>query len=332
MPLDRNERLAPLPDWFMEKLQAGLGSSMLTTYPILDELYTDLGAHFGLARESMLATPGSDAAFRSAFHAFVAPGDGVVMLDPSYAMYAVYAEMFGARATKVPIGRDLSFDLDALLGAIGTDVKLVLLASPNQPTGTVIGDDAMRAVLERAGEVGALVLVDEAYHPFSGTTVLGWAPDEPNLLVTRTFSKAAGLAGLRAGLAAGTTEVVGALAKVRSVFDISSFTALAVRTVLANPAVMDDYVAQVDTGRELLAERARALGLDPVQSTTNFMLIRVANRTPPERLVPALRDRGYIVRGPFAAACLADCIRVTIGPPELMERFAAALSDAIDSI
>jgi histidinol-phosphate aminotransferase len=330
--LDRNERLGPLPDWFVDQLRESLDSRLLTTYPALDELYADLAGWTGLDEDRLLLAPGSDAAFRAAYQAYVAPGDRVVMLDPSYAMYSVYAGIFGAEAVRVPIGRSLEVDPGALLDAISADVRLVLLASPNQPTGAALPEELLRAVLARAGEAGALVVVDEAYHPFSRTTVLPWAADEPGLLVTRTFSKAAGLAGLRLGIAAGSPDVIGALAKVRSVFDITSFSAMAARLVISHPEVMDDYVAQVDAGRVILAAQARAAGFEPVDSATNFLVIRTEPRAAPADLIAALRERGWLVRGPFAADCLADCIRVTLGPPELMDEFGAALADAAASL
>jgi histidinol-phosphate aminotransferase len=302
----------------------------LSGYPAYDGLYADLVERTGLPREQLLLTPGSDAAFRCVFQAFVAPGDTVAMIDPSYAMYAVYADLFAANAIKVPVGADLQPDAGALVEAVG-QARVAFLANPNQPTGAMLGEDVLRAVLARASETGALVVVDEAYYPFSRSSLLEWAAREANLVVTRTFSKAAGLAGLRLGFVAGEAGVVGALAKVRSVFDVTSFTAHAARVVLAHPEVMDDYVEQVGQGRTLLAERARALGLEPLDSPTNFVLIRVAARMEPARLIAALRERGWIVRGPFAAEALSDCIRVTLGPPELMQRFTDVLTEVLDA-
>ena len=332
IPLDRNERLAPLPAWFVERLREAVQSSLLTTYPALDDLYEAVEAWTGLTRDRLLLVPGSDAAFRSAYQAYVAPGDRVVMVEPSYAMYRVYAGVFGAEPVAIPVERDLLPDPERLVGAITDGVRLVLLASPGQPTGVVLPAEVLDAVLAKAAEVGALVVVDEAYHPFSPETQLDRVNDEPTLLVTRTFSKAAGLAGLRVGLAAGDPQVTGALAKVRSVFDIPSFSAAAVRLVLEHPEVMSDYVAAVDAGREVLADAAHAARLEPLASPTNFMVIRLPEPLAPADLARELRDRGWIVRAPFAAPALADCIRVTLGPPELMTRFADALGPAVEAL
>jgi histidinol-phosphate aminotransferase len=329
VPLDRNERLSPLPDAVLEELRAGISSELLTEYPVLDAAYADVGRSVALPRERLLLSSGSDAVFKALHQCWVRAGDRVVMLDPSYAMYAVYARMFEANAVTVPVNEDLAVDPELLLEAIAPGTRLVLLASPNQPTGTPLSDATLRAVLERATHAGALVLVDEAYFPFSRTTVLPWVERYDNLVVTRTFSKAWGLAGARVGLAAAHPEVIRTLVKVRSVYDVTALSAHSLRVMLAHPEVAEDYVAEVDAGRSVLAERARSLGLDPYECRTNFLPIRLRERAEPGALVADLRQRGYLVKGPFATPCLRDCIRVTLGGPELMTAFADALAESL---
>lgn len=328
--LDRNERLAPLPEWLLDEIRAGIESSLLTQYPALDGLYEDLSGMLRVPQEQLLLSAGSDAAFRALHQVYVRPGDRVVMLDPSYAMYPIYARMFGARPVQVPFAPDLSLDGEQLVDAVGAGVRLVLLADPNQPTGTGLSREVLRAVLARAAEHGALVVVDEAYFPFSRATVLPWLAEYPQLVVTRTFSKAWGLAGLRVGVVAAHPEVVANLYKVRSAYDVNAVAALCVRTLLAHPEVADGFVAEVDAGRRTLAERLPPLSLRLLPGQTNFQLIRCTERIAPAELVELLRDRRYLVKGPFTAPCLADCIRITLGPPALMERFCDVLEDVLD--
>jgi histidinol-phosphate aminotransferase len=330
VPLDRNERLSPLPEWSVELLRAGVESELLTGYPMLEELYEDLVRTFEVRREQLLLTAGSDAAFRALHHAYARPGDRTVMLAPSYAMYPIYSRMFGAEPIQVPFEVDLSLDVEALLAAITPDVRMVLLANPNQPTGTKLSHDDLRAVVDRAGRVGALVAIDEAYFPFSHSTVLPWLANNPHLVVTRTFSKAWGLAGARIGLAAADPDVIANLYKVRSAYDVNAFAALCARTLLAHPQIASDYVAEVDAGRDVICRRAREMGLDPLPGETNFQLIRVGDRIEPAVLVERLRERRYLIKGPFGAPCLRDCVRVTLGPPQLMAEFCDALQSVLD--
>jgi len=176
-----------------------------------------------------------------------------------------------------------------------------------------------------------LVVVDEAYYPFSGHTLLPWVAEHPNLVVTRTFSKAWGLAGVRVGLVAAHPEVIANLYKVRSAYDVNAVAAACTSVMLGHPEVAEDYAAAVAAGRELLVTRAQELGLEPVPSLTNFQVLRVAQRRDPAELVAALLERGYIVKGPFGAPGLRDCIRVTLGPAALMEQFADVLAEELES-
>ncbi len=328
--LDRNERLQPLPEWFMENVRESLQGEMFTRYPLADGLHRDLSSELGIKEEQLLLTPGSDAAIKAIYHAYVRAGDAVVMLEPSYRMYEVYARMFQARAYKVPFNRELEIDVGRLLDGIVHGVRLVMIANPNQPTGTLMNEEVLLELAARTERAGALLAIDEAYFPFSHTTMLPWVEQIPNLLVMRTFSKAAGLAGLRIGFVVGHKEVIANLYKVRSVHDINSMAILCTTQILKHPQIITDYVAEVENGGKILAERVRALELTPLPTHTNFMLIRVGHRCQPAEVVGRLRNLGYLIKGPFESSCLADCVRVTLGPLDLMERFVECLQDVLE--
>lgn len=330
--LDRNERVQPLPDWFLDRIRAGITDELLTSYPATEDLYRELSKSLGIDGHRVVLTSGSDAAVKAIYHAWLRPGDAVVMLDPSYAMYRVYAEMFQAHAVAIPYTRKLDIDAAALLDSVVPGVRLVMIANPNQPTGTLLDESLLAELLERTADVDALVAVDEAYFPFSAFTVLSWIDRFPQLIVTRTFSKAAGLAGLRVGFAVGHPDVVSYLWKVRSAHDVNAVAILCAREILRNPQVVHDYVREVARGKEVLESQVGELGLSPLPTHANFALIRVAHRCTPEKLIAALRDRGYLVKGPFSAECLSDCIRVTLGPPALMAEFAAALEESLQAV
>lgn len=330
--LNRNERVQPLPESFLARIREQFTSDLLTGYPTSEELYRELAASLQIAQERLLLTSGSDGAVKSLYQTYLRPGDSVVMLDPSYAMYRVYAQMFQVDAVEIPFSRDLEIDHQLLVDSVSGDVRLVMLANPNQPTGTLVDESVILEVLDRAASIGALVAIDEAYFPFSSYTILPRIDQFPNLLVIRTFSKAAGLAGLRMGFVAGHPEVVANLWKVRSAHDVNTAAIVCAREILRSPEVVEDCVRQVIEGRRLLAGRVRTLGLEPLPTEANFMMIRVAHRCPPATLIEALRGLGYLVRGPFAAACVSECIRVTLGPPALMSEFADALEQALERV
>lgn len=327
--LDRNERLAPLPDWFVAELRERLTSALALTYPSPPALRDELAASLRLPREAALVTPGTDAALRALHLAFVRPGDAIVRLDPTYAMLHVYAGMFAARDIAVGYDAHLRLDGDALLAAIEPEVRLVVIANPNQPTGTLLPEGLLEALVASCEQAGALLVLDEAYHAFSGVTGLPFVERSDNVLVLRTFSKAAGLAGLRVGFAVAAPPVIRALASVRSAGEVNALALEAARLIVAHPDVVSDYAALAEEGRIVLDRRARQLGVEPLPTHANFVLLRLPEGHAPSEIVERLHARGYIVRGPFAAECLGGCIRVTLGPPELMERFSDALASSL---
>jgi len=327
--LDRNERLAPLPDWFIAQLRARLTSALASTYPGPAALYDELRASLRLPREALLVTPGTDAAIRAVYLAFVRPGDRVVRLDPTYAMVPVYSRMFEAREHAVGYDDELRLEVDALLAAVEPGVRLVMLANPNQPTGTAIDAVVLSELERRCADVGALLVLDEAYEAFALETALPLVERSDNVLILRSFSKAAGLAGLRVGFAAGAPAVVRALSNVRAAGEVNALALEAARLVVAHPEVVGDYVRLVEEGRRVLEERLDALGLEPLPSRTNFVNVRLPAEHAPAEVAARLRDRGYIVRGPFEHACLARCIRITLGPPALMASFCTELEDIV---
>jgi histidinol-phosphate aminotransferase len=327
--LDRNERLRPLPGWFMKKIREAVESDLLTRYPVQDTLLSQLAKVMELPEERLLLTHGSDAAVKAIYQAYFRPRDRVVVLEPSYAMYTVYAQMFQAEVVKNLFDRSLKLDAKLLVNGIVPGVRLVLVANPNQPTGTLLDERTIVEVIERAARVRALVAIDEAYYPFSHVTAMPLLEAYPNLLILRTFSKAAGLAGLRLGFVAGHAEVIRNLFKVRTANDLNAVAIQCASLILSHPQVVDEYVAEVEAGGHLLAARVRSLGLTPLPTYANFMLIRVGRQCSPAHLIDSLRSRGYLVKGPFNYPCLQDCIRVTLGPPELMSRFADCLQEVL---
>lgn len=330
--LHRNERLGALPEWFVQRIRAAVTSDLFTSYPVTEPLYRKLAAALDLPDDHLLLTPGSDAAIKAIVHAYAGPDDVAVMLDPSYAMYPVYAQMFGAQARRIAYGPGATIELDAVRDAIRPDVSLVLIANPDQPTGTVIDDDAIAGLAEHAAANGALFAIDEAYHQFAGVDLLRLARELDNVVVVRTLSKAAGLAGLRVGYVAGPPEIVGTISKVRTVHDVNSVAALCADLVLDHPEIMRDYVSEVEQGARVLGDRARAAGLAPRPVHTNFMVIDLSDVAAPADVVAGMQARGYMIKGPFAPQCLEGCIRITLGPPELMEEAASALQSTLDEL
>lgn len=329
--LDRNEHVGPIPERVADAMLERVRPALLSDYPNPWHFYQKLASRLGVAVENLLLVSGSDAAIRSACHVLVREGDRVGMIEPSYAMYPVYTRMFGGEPVPVPIRDDLTVGFDELMD-VCRSVKLLFLANPNQPTGMLIEAAPLVELVRHAASTGTIVVVDEAYFPFSRFSVMDAAGTYSNLLVIRTFSKAYGLAGLRLGFVAGAGPLVKAMYKVRSAYDVNSFAVLCADYLLDHHEVVDDYVRQVWQGAELLQSLARAHGLEAPETATNFQLIKTAPRFDPKDVADRLRQAGYVIRGPVGDGVMKDYIRVTLGEFGLIERFADVLSDVLQAI
>jgi histidinol-phosphate aminotransferase len=328
--LDRNERVGDLPDWFVEEIRAGVTSSLLTNYPAVDLLEQELSEATGLPQEQLLVTPGTDPAIKATYQAYVRPGDTVLMLDPSYAMYAVYSRMFGAQARGIGYDDELKLDTARLLEELESgEIRVAFIAEPNQPTGTTLPEGFLRTLLDTARRSGTLVFVDEAYWYFARRTALPLVSEFPNLVVARSFSKA-GLAGARIGFLAGSEKLVSTLYKVRSAAEVSAFGILCGRALLAHPDVATDFADDVEAGAALLSERAEALGLEPLPTAANFLQLRMNGRAEPQAVAERLRARGWLVKTGFSTPGLQDCVRVTLGAPDVMAEFGDELAAALE--
>lgn len=254
---------------------------------------------------------------------FVDPGDEVVYPWRSFEVYPVYTRLAGGAAVTVPLAADLGFDLDGLVAAVTERTKLMFLATPNNPTGTAMTSTELRSVLDRVpGDV--IVCIDEAYREFLdpgfGDPVTELLPDFPNAVVTRTMSKAHGLAGVRVGYAIGHPDVVATIDKTLVPFAVS---ALAQAAALAALDLGDEIARSVGA---ILAERARvevelaAAGWTFPDHQANFVWLATGERT--DEVTVALERRGVVVR-PFSG----EGIRVTIGTPAENDRFLASLAE-----
>jgi histidinol-phosphate aminotransferase len=229
----------------------------------------------GLPVESLFLAAGSDGVIRSVFEAFISPGDLVIHPAPTFAMYPVYARMYGAKTHALeyrpsPTGPVLL--LETVVSAIANDhPKLVCLPNPDSPTGSVFDPTSLRRIVEAAGEAGALILIDEAYHPFYEETALPWTKAFGHLVVARTFAKAWGLAGLRIGYAAAAPEVANLLHKVRPMYEVNTVAVVAMERILDHEDAMRSSVRRLNEGRDYFIAEMETLGFRTVHCKGNFL-------------------------------------------------------------
>ncbi len=286
------------------------------------QLREALSGYVGVEPDRIIAGNGSDELIDMLFRMFIGPGDNIINLTPTFGMYSLGAEICGGQAVSVPRDDDFEIDLEGVKLAITSRTKAIVVCSPNNPSGNLPSEAEVRALLD----TGILVIVDEAYYEFSGQTVLPLLDEYPNLVVLRTFSKWAGLAGLRIGLGAMHPDLARTMMSVKPPYNVN----LAAEVALI--ASLDNMPALLERVNAIIAERERMIGLleaiptvRPYPSQANFILCQLPEGSG-QRVFEGLCNRGIFLRH-WSNPRLIDCIRTSVGLPEENDTVAAALAE-----
>ncbi|MGA2752539.1 MAG: histidinol-phosphate transaminase [Terracidiphilus sp.] len=327
MRLDFNENTLECSPRVRETL-AQISSGALTRYPEREPVEAIVAAHLGLRAEQVALTNGVDEAIHVLFETFLEAGDEVLMPVPTYTMYEVYASATDARVVAVQAADDLQFPFERLMAAITPRTKVIAVANPNSPSGSVATRAQLLELARRAPQ--AVMLVDEAYFHFFGETVMDLVGTLPNLVVARTFSKAYGVAGLRLGLLAGPVELMRWVRRVLSPYSVNSLALACLPPALEDTAYLDWYVGEVLAAR---AEFEAALDAAKVRhwpSGANFVLVEIGGQH--EEFVRLMRDAGVLVRDRSSDSGCDGRVRITIGTRAQMRQAVTALNNALAAL
>lgn len=325
LKLDAMENPFALPAELQAKLGARLAEAAYNRYPDAQPaaLKALLASTLGVPETSaILLGNGSDEVIQILAQAVARPGATLLSVEPGFVMFRLLAQSCGLNYRGVPLQEDFTLDLPALLAAIReTRPALVFLAIPNNPTGNLFPDAAVEAVLEATP---GLVVVDEAYFPFTDASWLPRLAQHRRLLVMRTLSKL-GLAGIRLGFLAGPPDLLAEFEKLRLPYNLSVATQVIATTVLESPEVLWQQARQLRSERGRLSEAlSRLPGVQCFPSEANFVLIRVAQ---PAAVFDALRQHGILIKNLNGAhALLSGCLRITVGSPDQNDRLLDALA------
>ena len=311
----------------VERAIQSLTASGLTRYPEREPVEALAARHLGLTPEQVILTNGVDEAIHVLCQAFLDSGNELLLPVPTYTMYAIYASATDATLRQVQAAPDLRFPFEALKAAITPRTKIIAIANPNSPTGSIAARDEILALAEAAPQ--AVILVDEAYFHFYGETVIDLIGKLPNLVVARTFSKAYGLAGLRLGLLGGPEPLLRWVRRVLSPYSVNTVALTALTAALEDQNYLDWYVAEVKQARSQFLAALTSLGLEYWPTEANFVLVNIG---PAHReFVSTMRDQGILVRDRSADPGCDGCVRITIGTPQQMQSAITSIQAFVQS-
>jgi histidinol-phosphate aminotransferase len=325
--LDFNENtFAPSPRVLERLLKTS--SEGLTRYPEREPVERLAAAHFEIAPDQVLLTNGVDEAIHLLCATFLEEDDEALIATPSFFMYDVGVQLMTPHLIRVQAAEDLAFPFERFIQAITPNTKLIMVASPNNPTGGIVARAHLLAIAAAAPH--AVLFVDEAYFHFHGESMLADIAAIPNLIVGRTFSKAYGLANLRLGMLAGNAELLRYVRKVCSPYNVNGLALDCLPVALEDDAYVRWYSDQVSTGRERMMAGLRELRVGFFPSHANFILMKIGAKH--RELCEAMRAHGVLLRDRSSDPGCDGYVRITIGIEDHVTRGLAALKLSLDEI
>jgi len=285
------------------------------------ELREALGRYAGVSWECVTVSSGSEQLIDLIARLFLEEGDEVISIVPSFFVYRKRVELEGAKCVEVPLDEDLSLDVDAVLQSVTPRTRIVFICSPNNPTGNQFGWNEIKTIAE---ESPAIIALDEAYAEFGDFSVAPFAVKERNVIVVRTLSKAFGLAGMRFGYSVSSPELASVLSEIIP-YTISSVVSKFVLRLLNHVDLVKKSIEMAKTERRRLIDNLRAIkGIEVLDSKANFVTFRPREKV--DFIYEELLKRGILVKNLGDLPVIGHCLRVTVGLPDMNDRFLDALN------
>lgn len=322
--LDFNENTVGCSPRVLERLRTLTGED-LARYPQREPSEALLAAHLRIDPSEVVLTNGTDEAIHLVCETYLQPDDEVLIVVPTFAMYEIYAASTGARVIAIPAGRDFTFPTDEVMKRLSANTRLIAVANPNNPTGAMAPLPDLLRIAQAAPH--SALLVDEAYFEFCGETLIPRFRDTPNLFVSRTFSKAYGLAGLRIGVLTGHGEHMEMIRRNSSPYNLNSIALACLPVALDDASYVNNYVAEALAGRATLEEDLRTRGIRFWPSRANFVLMYMSQLCAP--FIAAMRSQGILVRDRSSDPGCRNCVRITVGSKEHNQRLMKTLREIL---
>ncbi|MDO9034021.1 MAG: histidinol-phosphate transaminase [Methanoregula sp.] len=328
--MDRNERTHPFSSNLVERIRQRIDSDLLTTYPEPEPLYEKMAAFLHQPRDRFIFHTGSDLSIKSIFETYVSPGDKVLLHRPGYAMFSVYAKIFGAQVTYQFFDEQLHFDYEGYIAKIDKSYKMAVLENPNGFVGEAPPKKYLKGFIRKCEDENVLAIIDEAYFFFHEVTAADLLDQYQNLIVVRSFSKAFGLAGMRGGYLLSQNENIANLNKVKPMHELTGFTIMAITEVLNNPEEIYSFVKGTKEDLAFLKKGFADLCIETSPSVCNFVAARLGKYIPVIEVKNILDDENILIRRPFEEPHLHEWVRLGTAPIPYERKVLGVIQDALN--
>ena len=317
---DMNENPEGLPKEFVDSVLQEITPEFLSIYPEPDRFlnkYAEFIGH-GATINNLVATNGSDMAIRYILETFGEKGKDVVTVAPTFGMYGVNCSILGLNHVTVPYEEDLTISIDKILDAITENTRIVVLLNPNNPVGNVYTDEELERVIQKTQEVGAIVLIDEAYHYFYDKTFLPYALREENVIVMRTFSKLMSIAACRLGVTISNPQIIHYIKNGKLTFDANSIALLFAERIIEHPEMVKNLIHIEKEGKAYILDSLKEHGYWCKDCKGNFIFVEPKHDA--HEVTRKLAERNVLVHD-YGNELLNKYIRISVGSKASMEIF-----------
>ena len=297
----------------------------VSVYPEYDNFTNKLGNYLEIETDKLLITNGADDAIRIVMDTYLDKNDEVIIPIPTFYLFEKHGEIIGVKKTLVPLNPDLSFPIDEILEKITDQTKMVVIVTPNNPTGTIVSREDILKILNKARN--AIVLIDEAYFHFSYVSCKDLVDDYPNLIIVHTFSKGFGLAGVRLGYIISNNEIIKIFKKVTLPFHVNGLSIVAGSAALDDLDFVNHYVNLVKNNRKYFSEELGKIGIQTYPSQANFVIANFGENC--DRIYNSLNEKGILVNNVSEKPLLKGCLRIAIGTKSQMETLVGEIKNTL---
>jgi histidinol-phosphate aminotransferase len=320
--LDKNERVNSFDEKLFKKIK--ISSFDLTAYPETGKIYKYLSNYLKTPKEQLILIPGSDFGLRICFEYFCNNNKKkIITLDPTFGMVEVYSKLYNLKQVKIGYNSFFELEYNQLLKNINSKISLIVLANPNSPTGTVLDKKYIYKIISVANKYKVPVVIDEAYFGFYKYSYLKSIKKFQNLIILRTFSKAFGLAGLRAGYLISNKKIIQELQKFRPMYEINSIACKFLEFLLKNKSFPRNYIRETNKGKKFFEKELSKLKIVFLKSYANFIHIKLGQKK--NNIEKALKDKKILTRKGPGVKGFEDFLRITLGPKKEMDKVVEVL-------
>lgn len=318
---DMNENPEGLPKEFVDSVLSEITPEFLSIYPEPDRFLNKYAKFLGdgVTYENLLTTNGSDMAIRYILETFGEKGKEVVTVSPSFEMYWVNCKILGLVHKPVSYKSDLTICIEDILDAITDNTRVVVLLNPNNPVGNVYTEEELQKIIAKTKEVGAVIIIDEAYHYFYDKTFIKYALKEENVILLRTFSKLMSLAACRLGVIISNPTLIHYVKNARLTFDANSIALLFAERLIERPEIIKDLIKTEKDGKKYILDELNKRGYWTRDCMGNFIFVKPKHAA--KDVAKRLEEEKQVLVHPYGNELLKDYIRVSIGSVAAMKIF-----------